>query len=82
MRASHNDADFVFGLLVEVLGERVYLQSQLLGAQQFGVVLPGVHAQNDGIEVFGDTLGVPSHLFWEQSGCLQVRFGRVENLVI
>ena len=51
VRAAYNDTDLILGLLIEVLGEGVYLDAQLTCADQFGIVLASVHTQDDGIDV-------------------------------
>lgn len=77
-----DDAAFVFGLFVEVFGVAVYADAEFLGTQEFGVVLAGVHAEDDGVECRGDFLGKPSPRFGQKACLLQAGFGGFEYFVV
>ena len=81
--ASPNDhADFIFGLLVKILRIGEYFQSQFLCTQQFRVILPGVHSQDDCIQVTSDCFGKPAFTVRQQPVFSQTASGRFKNLII
>ena len=62
VRATYDDTNLVFRLLVEIFRERVNLQSQFACFHQFGIIFPSMHTVNDCIDVGRYTLRMPSHL--------------------
>ena len=82
MAATNHDTRFVFGLLIEILRERVNLEAKLFGAKQLGVVFAGVHTKDNGIEVLGNLFRMPTYFLWKKTGCCQIRLGGIENLVV
>ena len=80
--AAYDDTDLILGLLVQVFGEGVNLQSQFPCFHQFGIIFAGMHAEDDRIDVRCDTLGVPAHLVGQQTCIAQVGQSGIEDLVV
>ena len=57
-------------------------QFKFLCAQELGVVLAGVHAQNDHVQIGGDVGRMPAFLRGEQSGLFQPSAAGLEDLVV
>ena len=62
VRAAYDNTDLVLGLLVQVFGEGIDLEAQFPCFYQFGVVFASMHTEDNCIYIFGDALGVPTHL--------------------
>ena len=80
--ASHHDAPFPARLLVEILRVAVYPHAQFLCPQQFRIVLPRVHPQDDRVRLPRDFLREPPPRFGQQPGVLQPRPRWLEYLIV
>ena len=79
---TYDDANLILRLLVQVLGEGVYLNPQFPCTHQLRIVFAGMHTEDDRIDIFGDALGVPTHLVGQQTCFTQMREGGIEDLVV
>ena len=79
---AYDDTLLVGRLFVEVFREGVYLQTELLSAEEFRIVWEGVPAEDDGVEVRGNPLGVPASGVREQPLSCEAATARLEELVV
>ncbi len=82
MAAAYDDTHLVYGLPVEVLGERVDTDAEFACAEQFGVVLAGMHTKDDGVDVRGDVFGVPAHLRGQEPCIAEVGARGVKDFIV
>ena len=80
--AANDDALLVAAGFVDVFGEGVNFQAQLLGAAQLGVVGAGVHPHYHGVEGGRDAGRVPARGGGQQAGGGQAGAGGVKHLVV
>ena len=82
MAASHHDALLVPGSLEQVFRLTDHVQSQFLGAGQFGIVGMGVHPEYDRVESGVESVRMPPHRVRQESGGLESAPAGVVNGVI
>ena len=82
MATAHHHTSFVGRLLVEVVWERVDLDVQFTRPNEFGVILGGVHAQDNGIEIGRDALGMPTGLVWQEPMLSQMGTRGFKELIV
>ena len=61
MASGDDDAALVAGRTVQVFRVADHVEVQLPGPGELGVVLPGMHAEDDRIQLAVDPFGVPTH---------------------
>ena len=82
MASSHHHAPFVAGGVAQEFGVRLDAKAQSLGFDEFRIVLSGVHAQDDEVQIRGDSRWVPALCFGEKPSPIEPAPGRFKNLVV
>ena len=82
MAAADDDARLILALLVKVFGIGIHLQSQLLGANQLGVVDAGMHTKDNCVVCVVEFFGIPAPLRRQDAFFGKARLGRLEYLVV
>ena len=82
MGAGHYQSLLIRRHLAHQFRERTNANPQFQGPLQFGIVRLGVHSQDHGIQIRGNSGGIPPHRLREQARRGQSTAGRLVNAIV